>query len=245
MFPVGEKIQGNYFQNYHQFWSETGRTGILCRKDLHPTQRIFQTETTQDKFQALGYESCWVEISCPGERKSILFCSFYRNLQKSKINYHPEEEQDVEPIPAILCFNLDMFEKELIEARKITEYIIIGGDWNSHNPVWLDETIDETSEIIVDFINGNNLQVLNHASYCYTFEKDGARSSIDITLCSESIASWCSNWRTDNDELDVDSDHLPITFNIRANWSCPNIKKQKIETWNLRNGQWEQYRQIL
>ena len=55
-----------------------------------------------------------------------------------------------------------------------------------------------------------------------------------------------SNWRTDNDELDVHSDHLPITFNIIAsNWSTNKIEKQKIETWNLRSDNWNLYRQIL
>ncbi|ETO08378.1 hypothetical protein RFI_29009 [Reticulomyxa filosa] len=52
----------------------------------------------------------------------------------------------------------------------------------------------------------------------HTYEKDGKKSSID------------NNWRTDNDELDVHSDHLPIAFNIKASWS--EIKKQKIEKWN-------------
>ena len=51
--------------------------------------------------------------------------------------------------------------------------------------------------------------------------------------------------RTDSDELDVDSNHLPITFSLRAEWSTPRIKKQKIETWNLRSNNWEQFRKVL
>ena len=74
--------------------------------------------------------------------------------------------------------------------------------------------------------------------------KQKSRSSIDITLCSNGLANLCSNWRTDSDTLDLVSDHLPITFHIRADWSS-EIKKQKIETWNLRNCNWESFRQVL
>ncbi|ETO02293.1 hypothetical protein RFI_35143, partial [Reticulomyxa filosa] len=52
-------------------------------------------------------------------------------------------------------------------------------------------------------------------------------------------------WRTDDVELDVHSDHLPITFNVKTTWSSPRIERQKIETWNLRNNKWEQFRLIL
>ncbi|ETO36919.1 hypothetical protein RFI_00141 [Reticulomyxa filosa] len=127
----------------------------------------------------------------------------------------------------VLHCDLDEFEKEVKDARKISELIVIGGDWNSHHTAWLDKTIDEIN--------------YEFPPLCHTFKKDGRESSIDITLCSESIASRCGNWRTDSDELDVQSDHLPTTFNIRANWSNPEIKKQKIETWNLRSDKWEQY----
>ncbi|ETO36217.1 hypothetical protein RFI_00845, partial [Reticulomyxa filosa] len=43
-------------------------------RDLHSKQRKF------DKFQVLGYKSCWIQINCP-----IMFCSFYRNLNKKEI----------------------------------------------------------------------------------------------------------------------------------------------------------------
>ncbi|ETO08417.1 endonuclease/reverse transcriptase, partial [Reticulomyxa filosa] len=124
--------------------------------------------------------------------------------------------------------------KEIKEARKITNFIVIGGDWNAHHSAWFDKDIDDIGESLIDFIINNNLQILNSSPFDHTYEKDGKKSSIDITLCSESISRWCSNWRTDNDELDVHSDYLLITFNIK-----------KIETWNLRSDKWNSYRQIL
>ncbi|ETO08846.1 hypothetical protein RFI_28541 [Reticulomyxa filosa] len=172
-----------------------------------------------------------------------MFCSFYRSLHKTNVKYKLKPEDDV--VPTLLCFNLDIFEQEVAAARKVTELIIIGGDWNAHHPAWLDENIDNIGENVLYFIVQNGLQILNSSPFNHTFEKNNGKSSIDISLCSHSILNLCSNWRTDNDELDLDSDHLPITFSIRADWSSSTIKKQKIETWNLRNNNWELFRQIL
>ncbi|ETO08966.1 reverse transcriptase, partial [Reticulomyxa filosa] len=158
-----------------------------------------------------------------------LLCSFYRNIQKQSVIYEGEEEEAKKSEQ----FNLQAFEEELKEAQKITEHIIIGGDWNAHNPAWLDNNIDHIGEIVLDFIVSNNLHILNSLPFDTTFLKEGGSSSIDISLCSHSLLPLCSNWRTDDYHLDVDSDHLPITFNILAPWSQSRIERQKIETWNL------------
>ncbi|ETO04812.1 hypothetical protein RFI_32584 [Reticulomyxa filosa] len=65
---------------------------------------------------------------------------FYRNLQ-CKI------------------FNIQAFEQELQYAMKMTEYIIIGGDWNAHHPAWSDHNIDDVGECTLDFIVSNGLHI--------------------------------------------------------------------------------------
>ncbi|ETO36668.1 hypothetical protein RFI_00394, partial [Reticulomyxa filosa] len=50
-------------------------------------------------------------VGIPGERKSIIFCSFYRNIQKISITY--SQDEDEQRMPAIVCFNLEEFEKGL------------------------------------------------------------------------------------------------------------------------------------
>src|SRR5579871_1495705 len=69
---------------YRHYWSETGRTGILCRRDLHSIPK-FQSNNLK-KFEEFGYESCWVQISYPGQNKSVIFCSFIETYKKS--NYY-------------------------------------------------------------------------------------------------------------------------------------------------------------
>ncbi|ETN97410.1 hypothetical protein RFI_40119, partial [Reticulomyxa filosa] len=127
-------------------------------------------------------------------------------------------------------FNFQAFEQELQSATKMTEYIVIGGDWNAHHPAWLDQNIDDVGECILDFITSNGLHIINTLPFDCTFMKDNA------------ILPLISNWRTDDVELDVQSDHLPITFNIKTTWSSPRIERQNIETWNLRSNKWEQFR---
>ncbi|ETO10625.1 hypothetical protein RFI_26752 [Reticulomyxa filosa] len=116
-------------------------------------------------------------------------------------------------------------------AMKITEYIVIG-EIGMHIILhgWI------MDECILDFIVSNGLHIIN-------ILPDNATSSIDITLCLSYILPLISNWRTDDVELGVRSDHLPITLNIKTTWPSPRIERQKIETWNLR--QMEQFRLIL
>ncbi|ETO07605.1 reverse transcriptase [Reticulomyxa filosa] len=144
-----------------------------------------------------------------------------------------------------LSFHLDEFQKEIDAASKITKHIIIGGDWNAHHPAWLDKDIDDVGETILQFIISNNLHILNTYPYDKTFYKNGSSSSIDISLCSASLIQYCNNWRTDQNELDVESDHLPITFNIATKWTSMHIKRQYIESWNLRSNNWEMYTKQL
>ena len=44
---------------YVHHWSETGRSGILCRRDLHSTIHSFNN--ISHTFNVSGYESCWAE----------------------------------------------------------------------------------------------------------------------------------------------------------------------------------------
>lgn len=135
-----------------------------------------------------------------------------------------------------------MFEQKLAAARNITEHVVIG--MHIILPGWMKELM-KLEESILDFILNNTLHILNSSPFDYTFEKGCGKSSIDSTLYSSALLSMCSNWRTDDYELKLHSDHLPITFNIKADWAPSAITRQKIETWNLRNNQWELFRQIL
>lgn len=220
---------------YVHHWSETGRAGILCRRDIHSKQRTFISIT--NKFQVLGYESCWVEISHPNQKQPILFCSLYRNVQNQRVVFG-DEENSIKQLFSGQIFDLEAFEQELKFALQVSQHILIGGDWNAHHPAWLDKNVDAIGEVVLDFITANNLHILNSMPFDCTYFKDGASTCIDLSLCSTSLVHLCNNWRTTDDTLDVHSDHLPITFNIQANWSPSNNPRQSFETWNFHNIDW-------
>src|ERR1700733_12919277 len=225
-----ERPNYKFLNTYSQYWSETGRAGIFCRKDLFCTNKIFNNHSNQ--FDLFGYESCWIIVSCPLNSKPIIFCSFYRNLSYSNVYYDEYDYNNCDTYQNI--FNLKMFEYELSEAKKISPHIVIGGDWNAHNPVWLDQNSDIVGETVLDFIVENQMHILNSLPFDFTFSKDGGYSSIDISMCSSSLLHLCSNWRTDDNELDLHSDHLPITFQIKTDWASSGTTRTKIECWNLR-----------
>ena len=80
-----KKDLDHHFQYlYINHWSETGRAGILCRRDIHSIRKNFSNQRNQ--FEVNGYESCWVQISIPSQTQPFLFCSFYRNISKQSVN---------------------------------------------------------------------------------------------------------------------------------------------------------------
>ncbi|ETO29246.1 hypothetical protein RFI_07876 [Reticulomyxa filosa] len=76
------------------------------------------------------------------EENIFIFSKLYRNLQCNH-------------------FNIQAFEQELQPGMKMTEYIVIEGDWNAHHPAWLDHNIDDVGECILDFIVSNRLDIIN------------------------------------------------------------------------------------
>ncbi|ETN98992.1 hypothetical protein RFI_38495, partial [Reticulomyxa filosa] len=87
---------------------------------------------------------------------------------------------------------------------------------------WSDKNIDGS---VMDFIINNNLQIMNSSPFEHTYEKDGAQSSIDITLCSESISRWCNNWRT---EKSRDKKLKHGNFAVESWTNCVEEAKQSI-----------------
>ncbi|ETO36683.1 hypothetical protein RFI_00379, partial [Reticulomyxa filosa] len=134
-----------YCKKDSDHWSETGRSGVLCRRDL----MYLIMNHVEWKFHAL--------------------------IKKSHC------------YSACNQFNIQAFEQELQFAQKITEHIVIEGDCNAHHPAWLDQNTDDVGESILDFIVSNGLHIINALPFNYTFMKDNATSSIDITLCVSSI----------------------------------------------------------
>src|SRR5579871_709224 len=108
-------LDHNFQYLYINHWSETGRAGILCRRDIHSIRKNLSTQ--QNQFEINGYESCWVQISIPSQSQPILFCSFYRNISKQSVSYSRScDFNEEEQLSELQNFKLDEFEKEIHQA---------------------------------------------------------------------------------------------------------------------------------
>lgn len=94
--------------------------------------------------------------------------------------------------------------------------VILTGDFNARSIVWHDRITDENGREVEDFINKNNLEIVNEAGNPSTFCHNG-ESCIDLTLATRGISNRIKNWRVRTEW--TSSDHRGITFEIS---SCLN-----------------------
>ena len=221
---------------FNYAFSETGRAGFLYRSDINASEIIFNKNL--NKYNEYGYESCWLKVEWP-QHKPIMMCSFYRNGSYSTISSQPNSHS----------FCLPKFQDEYNQASKISNHIITCGDINAHNPAWLDDKVDQVGKDFLDFIFNNDLNILNNHPYKNTRivqhpDKPVEQSSIDVSLVSQSLADCCVNWKTD-DDYDVDSDHLPISFDLQLSEADDQTASNQRYSWNLKNGDWDKFQYRL
>ena len=94
--------------------------------------------------------------------------------------------------------------------------VLLGLDGNGHSPWWGPATVITTpvGAMLEDFIVDHDLEVLNDCHSAPSFVSDmGARTWIDITLATRSLALSLFTWRVDS-EFFAGSDHRPIFFTL-------------------------------
>ena len=107
-------------------------------------------------------------------------------------------------------------------------YLILG-DFNAYSSVWNCLSTDSRGRIMEEFINLNNLVILNDERP--TRIGYNSESIIDLSLCSPSI-SLELDWNILDTPLD--SDHCPIIIKLPDNHTPPHGT-----SWNLKNANWE------
>ena len=117
--------------------------------------------------------------------------------------------------------------------------LILLGDFNSHSKLWGSFKNDKRGNIIEDIITNNNLVLLNDTSPTHFNVSTGKNSAIDLTLCSNGIAT-SLEWAA-LDELYC-SDHYPliITFN-----KAEQDIKTHTSRWKYHKADWNKYRHII
>ncbi|KAK6189067.1 hypothetical protein SNE40_005112 [Patella caerulea] len=107
---------------------------------------------------------------------------------------------------------------------------IITGDFNGHHSLWGSPDDNNRGKQIADFININNLCLLNDDSPTYLHPATASFSSLDLTICSP-VLFQDFTWRV-NEDL-CGSDHFPIL--IDNNGPSPVERPQR---WKLHKADW-------
>jgi len=110
---------------------------------------------------------------------------------------------------------------------------IILGDFNAHNPIWGSAQMNNRGKIIEEFINTNNLCILNDGSNTYLHPGYGTYSVLDLSITDPSLLL-DFKWKVLDDTHG--SDHYPILLSyIRPK---PQTLFQK---WRFNKADWENF----
>ena len=129
-------------------------------------------------------------------------------------------------------------------SQPCNKNIIILGDFNSHNPIWGSCKTDNNGTLLQDFMENNDLVLLNDGSPTRYDVARNIYSAIDLSIVTSSIANKC-HWQVLPDKFD--SDHFLISIELVVN---NNNNKYNINTRNVfaspayHRADWEVYKEV-
>lgn len=109
--------------------------------------------------------------------------------------------------------------------------ILLMGDFNAHHTMWGNSHTDEKGTALEALMWHLNLIYLNDGSPTFHSLITGSTTSIDLTLCTPSLATQY-NWSVDTDIRS--SDHYPIYLTS----PLPPTTLQWIPRWNFDRADW-------
>jgi len=112
--------------------------------------------------------------------------------------------------------------------------VILLGDFNGYNQLWGSCTTDTRGRIIGDFIEANNLNILNDGTPTRIGYQ--TETAIDLTMCSPVIEPDLQ-WSVSTSPWD--SDHCPIVITFLPNIITDSSNRTR---WNTRKANWTRYR---
>jgi hypothetical protein len=134
--------------------------------------------------------------------------------------------------PQITLQLLDSDLEILFNSLKSYDRILIAEDFNAHHSIWGNDFDDRKGEIVLNYINSNNIVLLNDQSKTFIpLQVNRRQTSIDLTLCSPSIFHKAT-WNTL--DFGIGSHHLLIETTFTSNQPISNQKfiynQKQIET---------------
>jgi len=99
-----------------------------------------------------------------------------------------------------------------IKRNNVNNQMIIAADVNALSTSWHSCATDERGDTIEEFIEANNLMVLNQPSRHTTYASPSGTSNNDVTLATPGIAGYIYDWHISPDM--TISDHNAILFRL-------------------------------
>ena len=136
-------------------------------------------------------------------------------------------------------------EKEItnILEKEINNNTFIIGDLNAHSPEWSTGTPNQRGKEINEFININNLKILNDPKKTTWLNANKKPGSPDIALISKNTNQIkVKKWKIGQD---ISSDHVPMIIEIKTN---PKINPRNIylnKHWKFEKMDVKGYRENL
>ena len=112
----------------------------------------------------------------------------------------------------------------LISASSELKELVITGDFNSHHPLWGAQRSDSHGRAVFDWVEKNDLVLLNDGSPTRLDPGRGTFSCLDLTFTSPKMANRMF-WQVIHDSWS--SDHFPIHISVLN--SSPNSKENDSE----------------
>ena len=154
------------------------------------------------------------------------------DLQAVAVSVSLEKEITICSLYIPLNFTLHSQHLNSLLEQLPSPYLLVG-DFNGHNMLWGCSKNNIRGEIIENFIEANDLCLMNDKSHTYLHPATGTFSSLDLSLCHPSLIL-DFDWYVCDDQHG--SDHFPVVIeSINPSTEDHNPK------WKLNKANWEQF----
>lgn len=220
---------------------------ILSETWLKPSDKIsIPNYSIERKDRSNGHQGGGVLIAChcsiPYERINLDSLPVAQEeIISIKIPKITSTNQDIylvgiynPPKTAINNFNNNINQIVLKRLSQLGNKVLIMGDFNAHNPIWLSNGRDSCGEIIENFLEEEEFLLLNDDSPTYQSHANPDHQVIlDLALCSDSLSQDIIDCKISEFS---NSDHNPVFVDIKGR-NPPSFQKisksvKKID-WDL------------
>ena len=213
----------------------------LLKPSVFCLQETFLKQEDNINFKGFNlYNHIYTAGQKPSGGSSILVHSSYpqreiklsTDLQAVAVSVSLEKEITICSLYIPPNFTLHSQHLNSLLEQLSSPYLLVG-DFNGHNMLWGCSKNNVGGEIIENFIEANDLCLMNDKSHTYLHPATGTFSSLDLSLCHPSLIL-DFDWYVCDDQHG--SDHFPVVIEgINPSTEDHNPK------WKLNKANWEQF----